>query len=150
MKLLRGTTIFDAANGTLHQETQQGTHEIDLTAKSIYKLTEGGALDFGGSEYAQADARPIEPQKQSPDDDYGWWKLSPGVYRVRFNESVNLPESQTAFVTPHERLIFAGGHHPSFATEGGQLATTLHVSETGLQIKENARLSKLFIAEVSA
>lgn len=147
MRYLTGGEVAATLANLVHQETQQHDYEMDLTVGGIFQLTGPGALDFGGSEYEQVGREALEPVKASPSDKYGWWNLSQGTYLVRFNEKVKLAEAQVAFVQPHERLLLAGGQHPTFFLRGDReaLETLLTVGEAGLRIKENARLSKLLV-----
>ena len=141
---------LESLDDILHADTQQSFElGFDLTAARIYRLTSGGQLDFGGSEFAAADREAIDTEKKNPDDDYGWWHLEAGAYLVEFNETLALKPGQMAYIQPHNRLMRAGGHHPGFLTQGtpDDLAVLLHVSPQGLHIKENARISTLFLIE---
>ena len=145
MRYLTGSQVAATLDNLVHQDIQQHDYECDLTVSEIYRLTDPGALDFGGSEYALAGRKRLQPQPASADDAYGWWDLTPGTYMVRFNEAVTLAEGQIAFVQPHERLLLAGAHHPTFYFRGQRetLESILIVGQAGLLVKENARLSKL-------
>ena len=151
MRYLSGDEVGSALANLIHQETQQHDYETDLTVGALFRLTGPGALDFGGSEYEAAAREALEPQKASPDDNYGWWTLEADSTIVRYNEAVSLAENQIAFVQPHERLLLAGGFHPPFHFRGRRdnLETLLTVGQAGLRIKENARVSKLLIVQVS-
>jgi hypothetical protein len=150
MRYLSGAEVAALLANLIHQGTQQHPHETDLTVGAIFRVTGGGALDFGGSEYAMAAREELTPEKASADEKYGWWNLGPGTYVVRYNETASLAETQVAFVQPHERLLLAGGSHPTFYFRGqrDQLETLLTVGEAGLRIKENARLSKLLVLQL--
>jgi hypothetical protein len=141
--------VIDTVTDVLHDDTQAHNWRIDLTADSIYTMTEGGSLDFGGSEYEQAGYEEIQPEKKNPDDDYGWWHLDEGTYRVEYNEGIDLDDDQLALVTSHQRLLMAGGHHSAqlIASDCDELHMQLHVGDGGLHIKENARLSSLFVMD---
>lgn len=150
MRYLTGSEVAATLANLIHPDTQQHDFETDLTVGAVFQLTTPGALDFGGSEYEQAGREALEPAKAQPDDKYGWWNLSQGTYLIRFNETATLAEAQVAFVQPHERLLLAGGQHPTFYFRGRRekLETLLTVGEAGLRIKENARLSKLLILDL--
>ena len=134
--------------GVVHLDTQSSAPRgLDLTAAAVYRLTGGGSLDFGGSEYEEASREQLEAELAQPDDDYGWWDLRAGTYFIRFNEDVELDDGNVGLVYPHRRLLAAGGHHPAFQIQGGQspLEVPIMVAERGLRIKENARVSKLLV-----
>ena len=118
-----------------------------LTVKRIGKIAEGGSLDFGGSEYSEAEVEWIETVKKSPDDSYGWWNLSEGYYWVEYNEKINLPEDSNIFFQPWEKALKAGLSHPSgiISEPREVLATIIFVGKGGIGIKENARISELYL-----
>ena len=151
MRYLDGDAVAAQLAGIVHKDTQQHDYEVDLTVAEIFLVTGPGALDFGGSELQAAPREAIQPEKADPGDKYGWWKLAPGSYIVRFNERITQGDDHIAFIQPHERLLLAGGQHPAFHFRGqrDQLETLLIVGEGGLNIKENARLSKLLIVRLS-
>ncbi len=147
MRYLAGSEVTSNLGNVIHDETQQHDYETDLTVGAIFRVTGPGALDFGGSEYAEASRQALQPEKAAPDDKYGWWELEPGTYIVRFNETIRQQDRHIAFIQPHERLLLAGGYHPAYHLRDrrDQLETILIVGEGGLRMKENARLSKLLI-----
>lgn len=138
---------FDRVTGVLHRETQEFDFGTDLTVAEVHRLTGPGSLDFGGGEFRPAPVEILEPVKRDPDDEYGWWPLEAGAYRIRYNEGVDLDEDELGLVHPHPRLMEAGGHHASFIVSGKQeaITTLLWVGATGLDIKENSRVSRLLI-----
>lgn len=149
MQILSSEQVAEQLTGLVHLDTQQSATGVDLTAGSIHRVTGPGRLDFGGSEYEEVEYEPIEPQRYQPDDDYGWWELKAGTYRVRYNESIAPGEGHIAFVFPHERLLKAGAHHPAFCIGEARdpFGILLTVGERGVRIKENSRVSTLVILE---
>lgn len=151
MRYLNGEDVADLMEGVIHAATQQHDYEVDLTASEVYQLTGAGSLDFGGSEYVAAPRAAIKALKRKKGDEYGWWDLEPGTYIVRFNETVALHSNHIAYIQPHERLLDAGAHHPTFyfRDERPNLEVLLTVGSGGLSIKENARLSKLLVLDIA-
>ncbi len=142
----RGRDIFDGLADTIHRDTQEHADSCDLTVNSVYEVTGSGSLDFGGSEFVEADQHLIEPEKEDPEDDYGWWHLNEGTYLVEYNERPDNVPNGVAIVFPHERLLRTGSSHPAFLARSGiKLTTPLNVGETGCDIKENARISKMVV-----
>ena len=139
--------VADRTTDILHLDTQEFAFGVDLTVAEVHRLTGPGSLDFGGSEFAAAPTEPVEPVKRDPGDDYGWWTLDGGTYRVVYNEGVDLDEDEFGLVLPHPRMLQAGAHHPSFSVFGevDEIATLLSVGSAGCNIKENSRISRLVI-----
>ena len=130
-------------SGLVYEKTQRGPAGLELTLKAISHLQGGGALDFGGSEYRPADCHPLSVEK-GPEDKYGWWHLSRGLYRMDFNEALDLADGESAMLTPHPRLLEAGANHNSLIFGPGEpLFVVLQVFEGGLSLKENCRTSRL-------
>ena len=136
-----------------------------LTVGGIGTFSDRGSLDFGGSEFSEAQVKWLTPQKKAEDDKYGWWHLSEGMYIVELNETL-VPA--TSDDPPHLLLqiwehaqragIVHSAHNlrqPAKASDSGQssegaaenapLRVTVSVGSTGIDIKENARLSKLVV-----
>lgn len=135
----------------VHLDTQRADSGIDLTVGAVFRVTGAGQLDFGGSEFAPADREELAPQLANPDDDYGWWKLEPGTYVIRYNEALSLGGGQRAQVFPHQRLLQAGATHAAFVVDGEHdpVETLLTVGEAGCHLKENCRVSRLLITDAA-
>ncbi len=132
--------------GLLHLDTQGFSLGIDLSVAEVHRLTGGGKLDFGGSEFEAAKSDALSPEKADPEDDYGWWHLNAGTYLIRYNERLTLEEGELALVTPHPRLLQAGASHGAFSAVGETgLETLLNVAESGCSLKENARVSRVVV-----
>ena len=150
-RVCSGQEIAKFVKGLIHEKTQIQEHAVDLTLRSVFKLTERGSLDFGGSEYKPCEGDKIAPQKRKPEDKYGWWELDAGDYVLEYNETIVLSENMMGILQPHHRLVMAGAvhndhlliypdHHP---------AALLHVGPRGLSIKENARVSQIIVIDLS-
>jgi hypothetical protein len=149
-QLMTGEEIVALTTELISVKKQQGAFSVDLTVKEIRKVDTGGALDFGGSECQEASTTLIEPEKKSTEEPYGWWKLGPGNYLMKFNEKIGLKNPEVIIIFPHSRLLAAGGSHPPVAIEksDGDLQVLLSVGGEGLAIKENARVSKAMVLAV--
>ncbi len=132
-------------DGIIHEETQMSEIGIDLTVNGVAKPTSPTELDFGGSEEKSGDLEVIEPEKRSSEDDYGWWNLEGGIYIIEFNEDLNVSEG-LGFVVPLERMTSGGSFHSPVIFQGKMDENpALHVSSSGLNLKENARISRLMV-----
>ena len=150
-RLLRGSEIAALAKGLIHAPKQIEDWSLALTACAVFKRVSGGAVDFGGSEFAPAAKESIAPRKLNESDKYGWWELSEGKYIIEFNEELALPHNCFGILQAHPRLVEAGGWHPVriFVTRDIlPRAVPLVVGSEGLRLKENARISQLIVVEL--
>lgn len=130
-------------DSVINKEIQVHEFSVDLTAKSITQLEGVGKVDFGGKEFQWGQRTVMSPKRINPEDSYGWWRLPAGEYIVRLNESISLPSGYIAMVLPHERIVQNGCHHPAILLENSAqyIEILLNVSNVGIKIKENARIS---------
>lgn len=147
MELLTGKEALNRIGGVLNPKFQVHGTAVDLTVKNIYAVDPVGQLDFGGSEYKAAGRIAMASQRRNQEDRYEWWDLGRGCYIVEFNESLDLPDSEVGMLEPEERLLRAGGSHTSHFVRGkvSPVETLLEVSTMRLQIKQNARISRIRI-----
>ncbi len=144
MKFLTGPMIIDISKNILSEKKQVNNYSIDLTVKNIFKLSGGGELDFGGSEYKSAQKEPVIPELKTPEDKYKWWNLDSGSYIFEYNESLTLAEGQNVFIQPHIHLIESGAFHPSLiVAEFQSFKMPLYIMGNIVKIKQNARISEL-------
>lgn len=132
------TTFVD---GYVHEETQVHDGAVDLTLASVERLDGPGAVDFGGDELTSADTSTVEPEPRDEADDYGWWDLDAGTYLVEYNETLDAASSQFV-LQPRDELVERGVTHPTLYVTG-LTRMPLDVPETGVSLKENARISTL-------
>ncbi len=133
-------------------ETQLQPAGFDLTAKEIHRFEEAGKLDFSNSEREIPETEKVQPVKKDEDDDYGWWELEPGSYKVVMNERVDIPEKMVGVAHPRSSLLRMGctiGNalwEPGY-TGPGEFVLIVQNPE-GVEIKENARLNQLTFEEI--
>lgn len=151
MDLLTGKEAATRVSGIVQPKYQVHAYSIDLTAKNLYCVDANGKIDFGGSEYEPAGRMAIPSERRHPEDRYGWWKVGRGIYFVEFNESAELAADEMAVLEPDERLLRAGGSHPMVFLRGhvSPVETLLEVGAAQLEIKENARISRLRLFHLS-
>lgn len=150
MKKTESSDILEFIGNIIYEKTQIEEDSIYLTVSKIFRLTTKGEIDFGGSEYKESEKEMIEPVKRSSEDKYGWWELNPGEYFVEFNEKLQdiIPKDKTVILQPSERLTENGAFHPTrVLNKRGGISTILYVGKNGLKIKENARVSRLFVLD---
>jgi hypothetical protein len=93
----------------VHEPTQTEGAGLDLTVDGVHAVTSPGAIDFGGCELEPADTTALDTTKRDPDDDYGWWVLSPGIDLVTYNES--LATDDALVLQPRDALVERGAIH---------------------------------------
>lgn len=149
MFLLEGDELLEHSGNIVHEATQKHKLHLDLTVAEIYKYTESGSLDFGGSECEAAETKKVESVKQSNDDDYGWWILKEATYKVVFNESLGNLEDTLVALTPHDHVLQAGLLANTLLLSADEQLETIsmnfQVPPAGCNIKENARFATLHI-----
>ncbi|MFA7677300.1 MAG: deoxyuridine 5'-triphosphate nucleotidohydrolase [Candidatus Omnitrophota bacterium] len=120
---------------------------FDLTAGGIFVFEDAGTLDFSNSQRVVPAAKEIKPARASNEDPYGWWELPKGAYKVKTNEIVNLPNDLAALAFTRTSLLRMGvftQHGVWDAGFRGKGEFILIVgNDTGVRIKENARLAQL-------
>ncbi|MCF7890504.1 dCTP deaminase [Candidatus Bipolaricaulota bacterium] len=142
---LFGKELEGYVDGIIHEETQLANIGIDLTVDGVKKPSSPTDLDFGGSEEKSGDLEVVEPEKRSPGDDYGWWNLEGGIYIIDFNEEVSVSKG-LGIVVPLDRMTSGGSYHHPIVFQGDlDKKPVLHVNSSGLNLKENARLSRLVV-----
>lgn len=149
MELLTSKEISDHVTSIIHTGTQLHEYCIDLTVNALENPVQPGSLDFGGSEFAPAKTERIQPQKRTAEDDYGWWSLESGSCKIIFNEQLSLDERTLAFITPHNHAQEAGiSGNTQIIRTSGEINMTINVPNTGVNIKENARLATAYLFRI--
>ncbi len=150
MKKETGGDILGFINNIIHEKKQVEGYGVYLTIGKIFRLTTKGEVDFGGSEYKESEKQEINPKKRKPEDKYGWWDLAHGEYLIEFNEELQdlLPAAKLVILQPSERITLNGAFHSTKVIEKkGIIRVTLYVGKNGINIKENARVSKLIVLD---
>lgn len=149
MKFIQSDKLSNSFESIIHEDTQVHNDHLDLTVGAVHRLTEAGSLDFGGSEFQPAQARNMEPQKKSKNDDYGWWHLPKGCYKAILNEEIRNLEDAVPFMAPHQHAreagIIANTQIISAIEDGEPLTFNFWVPKAGCNIKENARIAVIYL-----
>lgn len=146
MGLQSGNEVLKRIQDIVHGDTQVQSSRVDLTVNTVFEITGGGALDFGGSEFEPAETERVATEKKHPDDDYGWWHLEPGTYLIEYNETLQ-PGENPLLLTPLQRLIQAGASHASqvVTEDEDPVQTLLEVGDGGCHLKENCRVTGTYV-----
>ena len=73
------TSAVTAEGLTKRFKATRALDGLDLTVAEVRRVVDPGRIDFGGGELTDASTVPVETTRREPDDDYGWWTLSPGT-----------------------------------------------------------------------
>lgn len=148
MRPIAGASASIMIEDMINEKIQVRSNSVDFTVCEVLKLKTEGSLDFGGGEFEASNVDKVEPVKREEDDDYGWWTLSGGTYLVRYNESISQLEG-CGLLSPHPNLMLSGCTHPTLLLKEWKkdYVVPLEVQKEGVRIKQNARISKLFVLE---
>lgn len=126
------------------QITPQG---FDLTVDKIEKYDGTGKLDFSNSERKIPETQALQPEKENPEDEYGWWILEPGTYKITMNERVDIPNNLAGFAYPRSSLLRMGCTIENAVWDAGYTGTGSFMliveNPEGVKIKENARVNQI-------
>lgn len=137
----------DLISGFIDLEKQLTPQGFDLTVQKIEKYKDSGKIDFSNKEREISETEKVETVKEDSQDEYGWWDLEKGVYKVTMNEKVDIPNDLTATAYPRSSLLRMGCTIDNAVWDSGYKGTgsfmlTVQNSE-GVSIKENARVNQL-------
>ena len=133
--------------GFIDLKTQLTPNGIDLTIAAISEFDAAGALDFSNKERALPAGKEMVPQKISPQDKFGWWDLKKGAYKIKTNETVNLPGDIIALAFSRTSLLRMGAFTQHGVWDAGFKGKGEFILEVennfGIRIKQNARVAQL-------
>ncbi|MFP4202138.1 MAG: dCTP deaminase [Candidatus Acetothermia bacterium] len=143
--LLEGEEAKEYVDGIIHEETQVSDRGVDLTVDEVVTAESPTDLDFGGGEEKIGKTKELSPVKRNEGDDYGWWNLEGGLYIIGFNEEIEVSDG-TGIIVPLPRLTGGGSFHaPVVFTGKLENGIILQANPAGLNLKENARISRLLV-----
>ena len=139
--------------GYIDLDTQLTPNGFDLTVSSISEFQGEGALDFSNKERLLPQVIDILPEKIKAEDKFGWWRLKKGVYKIKTNETVNIPKDLIAIAFSRTSLLRMGGstqHGVWDAGFRGRSEFILSVENPkGIRIKQNARIAQLVFFNIN-
>jgi len=122
-------------------ETQLQPSGFDITLHHIESFTGGGAADYSNQERIIAETTPLEPNPE------GWYSLPQGIYKVVYNETVNMPLDVAAIARTRSTLLRNGAAlatavwDPGYHGRSSSLLT-VH-NPHGIRLKRDARIAQL-------
>lgn len=149
-RVLPGDEAVKFLRNLVHPQTQVQKRGVDLTCKQVSILEGSGRIDFGGSELELGKKKKYPKVRRDETDKFGWWQLGGGQYVVEYNEELALPEDKTAILFPKAELLQNEASHPTIIISGGEKlpAMCLSVGPPGINIKANARISRLMVLDL--
>jgi len=128
-------------------ETQLTPNGFDLTAGEIWGFLDAGALDFSNQERVMCSFNKVNPVKNTEQEELGWWQLRRGAYKVKTNETVNMPNNLIATASTRTTLLRMGAHTSHGIWDAGFSGKSEFLlvvdNPSGILIKQNARLAQL-------
>jgi dUTP pyrophosphatase len=129
-------------------ETQIQPNGLELTLKEVKTIEGPGAVDFDNSE------RKLPVGKTLEFGNDGWICLPEGIYKVLFNEVVNIPMNLAAIAKPRSSLIRCGATLETAVWDAGyrgRSESLLVVYNTaGFKLKKDARIMQLLFYTLDA
>lgn len=134
-------------SGFLDLETQLQPNGFDLTLESIARHEGQGAIGCSNADRVLPDIIDV------PFDERGWVTLEPGIYHIKYNETVSLPTDLMALGRPRSSLARSGvSIHTAVWDAGysGRSTSLLHViNPAGFRVERNARVTQLVFFTLS-
>lgn len=122
-------------------ETQIQPNGLELTLKEIKTIEGAGAVDFDNSERKLPDTGNLEFESD------GWIHLPAGIYKVLFNEIVNIPMNLAAIAKPRSTLIRCGATLETAVWDAGYRGRSESMlvvyNPAGFRLKKDARIMQL-------
>ena len=149
MSALSNTTLYDMCSNSIlplvgnmiemkEQIQQEG---IDLTLLKAERIIGAGYIDFDNSQ------RVIPEAEEVKFDDDGWMHLPFGVYRITFNEIVNVPNWACGYASCRSSLFRSGAFTVTAfwdAGYSGRSQCMLYVANpNGINLKRDAKMVQL-------
>ena len=113
---------------------------VDMTLKEAYKFSSSGKIDFDNKERKISEVAPIAFTGED-------LTLTPGSYKVMFNEYVRIPKDAAAICLPRSSLLRCGVTlscalwDPGY--EGRSEALLIVHNEHGVTLKKNAKIGQM-------
>lgn len=127
-------------------ESQYQPAGIDMTVKEVHDFESAGRIDFDNSSRKISSTKALQFNSNEI-------HLSPGSYKVIFNEYVKIPHDVAAFCFPRSSLLRCGAMlecaiwDPGY--EGRSEALLIVSNKHGLTLKKNAKIGQMVFIKLS-
>ncbi len=134
-------------------DTQLTPNGFDLTVGNIFEFSGVGVLDFSNKKRLLPETRQLSLERENSQDEGGWWNLSRGVYKVRSNETINLPSDLIAIAFPRSSLLRMGAFTQTGVWDAGFKGKSEFIllvgNPFGLKIQQNARVIQIIFIKIN-
>ena len=131
----------------LELDLQLQNNGFDLTLRTVAAFTSPGQLALDNNE------RILPQTKELEFDEDGFLILTPGQYRISYNEIVHLPNDIVAFGFPRSSLLRCGADMRTAVWDAGYSGRSESLlivhNQHGLRLKRRARLLQLVFLQLS-
>ncbi len=125
----------------IDQTVQVQPNGIELTLQRVEAHEGTGSIAFDNSE------RKLPQTKKMDFDENGWIHLPKGIYKIVFNEIVNVPKNIAAIAKPRSSLLRCGATIETAVWDAGYSGRSESLlvvyNEKGFNVKKNARVLQL-------
>ncbi len=140
MTVIKGEKAKKYVYGFVDLNLQEQVNGVDLTVGEIYQFCEEGILDFDNSRRKIPRTELLRPEDE-------WYSLKPGVYLVRYRESVEIPLDCVALVLPRSSLLRMGAtlHTALYDSgyKGRGVGLLVVFNPFGVKLSKNARIGQI-------
>jgi dUTP pyrophosphatase len=139
--VLSRSRLSKLVDGMIDPDLQIQPNGVDLTLMTVERIVDAGAVDFDNSN------RKISSSVKLEFDEGGWIELKQGVYKIIFNEWVEIPLDCMAIAFPRSSLLRCGVTIETAVWDSGYSgrseALLLVMNPTGFRVKRDARLLQM-------
>lgn len=137
----------------LNLDIQLSPNGFDLTAAGVFEFINSGVLDFSNKERAIAKVKEVCIKKKDPQDKFGWWNLKKGAYKIRANETFDLPTDLVVIASPRSSLLRMGAFTQTGVWDAGFRGKSEFIlvvqNPRGLRLKQNARIIQTIFIRIN-
>ena len=121
---------------------------VEMTLQSVHSLQGPGSVAFDNSERQLPDTEPLEFDMD------GWLHLGPGIYKIIYNEIVNIPDGLAAIARARSSLLRCGVALETAVWDAGysgrsESLLVVH-NPASFRLKRNARVVQLIFFKLSS
>lgn len=151
--IVRAIKANNLVSDYINLDTQLTPNGFDLTCGEIFEFASAGALDFSNSERVISCEKEIKSKKLKAKDKFGWWNLKKGAYKIRSNETINLPNDLIALAASRSSLLRNGVFTQTAVWDAGFRGRSEFIlvveNKKGVKIKQNARIIQMVFFKIN-
>ncbi|HIQ03748.1 MAG TPA: deoxyuridine 5'-triphosphate nucleotidohydrolase [Desulfurococcales archaeon] len=117
---------------------------VDLTLRSVFRFTSAGYIGFKDKELPRVEE--IRPEN-------GVWTLPPGVYKIMYNEVIEVPRDSIGLAFPRSTLLRLGVDIRCAVWDPGYKGRSVSLlvvhNPYGVKLREGARIAQLVFIKLA-